>query len=200
MKFRSNASALSFQIRAYKLARACMVTSNLKSVLDIGCGNPQKLRFLLAPFSEDITGIDLPENVQYINEEFGEWIGCDIEKSMPEIDKVFDLVIAADIIEHLHEPKKLVELIKHVSDDKTLIIMSTPAKESLPEYVRNIDHHSEFTTEEIKKFLTESGFIIEQYLEYAEETSAGKYKDNVFCLRLGDKKNGSNTIRTEKSG
>ena len=191
MLFRDNAKALVFQIRVYKLARACMVTTNLKSVLDIGCGNPQKLRFLLAPFSEDITGIDLPENMQFIDEEFGEWIGCDIEKSMPDIDKVFDLVIAADIIEHLHDPKKLLDLIKHVSDEKTLIIVSTPAKETLPEAFRNADHHSEFTTEEIKKFLVESGFIIEQYLEYTERTRKYQYKDNVFCLRLGDKENGN---------
>ena len=199
MLFRDNASALTFQLRVYKLARACMVTSTMKSVLDIGCGNPQKLRFLIAPFSEDITGIDLSKNVQHINEEFGEWIGCDIEKSMPDIDKVFDLIIAADIIEHLHEPKKLVELIKHVSDEKTLIILSTPAKETLPKNVNNVDHHSEFTTEEIKKFLTKSGFIIEQHLVYAQQTGKSQYDDNVLCLRLGDKENGDSS-NAKKSG
>ena len=100
--YRHNDNAFVFQIPVYTYARDFVLELGVKSVLDVGCGNPQKLKAYILPFVDDITGIDLPDVVKQITETFGDWIGFDVDgDDKIDLDPIFNFIIVADVIEHL---------------------------------------------------------------------------------------------------
>ena len=178
MKFRDDKTALQFQIHVYKHVRKAVVDNGLTSVLDIGCGNPQKLRAFIHPFIDDIVGVDRPEIINQIKMDFGKWVECDLNKDELDLDRDFDLIVAADIIEHLESPKNLFKLIKTHADSETIIVISTPEKTSLK--TTNSTHHREYEKDELKNILEASGFEIKNIQSIKETGAKIPYTSNMF--------------------
>jgi SAM-dependent methyltransferase len=122
-----------FNIEVYAKARELIKKEGLRNVLDIGCGVGMKLRELIYPVCKDITRLDKPNTIEQCKKlhNFGQWYAVNIEYdeleelSEPLLGKDFDLIISSDIIEHLVNPNRLIYLIKKLSNDNTLILLST---------------------------------------------------------------------------
>lgn len=178
MPFRNAKDALMFQLHVYRHARKAIVENTMKSVLDIGCGNPQKLRAFIYPFIDDITGVDLPEIIDQIKMEFGTWIECDLNKDDLDLDRDFDVIIAADVIEHLESPKNLFRMLKRHANSETMIIISTPEKVTTEG--NNPSHHREYEKDELNNILEASGFEIKNVQSIKETRSKTPYISNMF--------------------
>ena len=184
MLFRSDQSAMNFQLHVYQAARRAVIEEDLNSVLDIGCGNPQKLRAYLYPFVDDIVGLDLPEIIDQIDVNFGRWIACDIERDYTSLYQKFNLIIAADVIEHLDNPDKLFDLIKTHASSETIILFSTPERVSSTPI--NPCHHKEYTKDEMISVLKDANFNVEASMSYHEKKCIDPYISNMFVCLIGD--------------
>jgi len=122
-----------YQYHVYLRAKRLIVEKGLRSVLDIGCGPALKLARLIAPVCKDIVAMDHPDVISFCKQRFAfaQFIAYDIEKDVFPISRAFDLVICADVIEHLVEPDKLLDDICLASTSDTIIIISTPERNIL---------------------------------------------------------------------
>ncbi len=120
-----------YQVDVYRFAAEIASTPAIRSVLDIGCGLATKLVELVLPSCETITGVDSPETVARCAEihPIGRWIGGDLEAPELSLDCLYDLIISADVIEHLRNPDRLLELIRRASHPKTVVVLSTPERD-----------------------------------------------------------------------
>lgn len=121
----------SYQVDVYRLARRIIKMNHLRSVLDIGCGFGEKLKEHVLPVCSDITGIDTEHCISYCRRtyQFGKWLVDDIERPRPNPDRRYELVIAADVIEHLFNPDRLLDYIRNHSDENTRSLVSTTERD-----------------------------------------------------------------------
>ena len=95
--------------------------------LEVGCGTGLILRHLPA----GAIGLDLnPRNLErlkrYVPEAKGQL--CDVEAGIPYPDASFDLVVAAEVLEHLIYPEKVVSEIRRVLKPGGVLVGSVPRK------------------------------------------------------------------------
>lgn len=161
-----------FQVDVYRFAKVLIVEKNIRSVLDIGCGFGNKLQKFIMPVCKDITGIDSQYCIDHCKRthQFGTWIVDDIENSHVHLPRVFDLILCADVIEHLLEPNNLLDYIRRCSDSRTLIVLSTPERDKVaggrtmgPPV--NPAHVREWNASEFHNYVEWAGFeIIDHHL------------------------------------
>ena len=114
------------QLEVYLYAKEIADRENLSSVCDIGCGSAYKL---LEHFGNLRTiGIDLPKTCAWLRKRYPDrqWLESDF-CTTPEVD--VDLVIAADVIEHLAEPDQLLAYITRLQP--RFVVLSTPDRNLL---------------------------------------------------------------------
>ena len=96
-------------------------------ILDVGSGQGDLIRHLVNEKNCKVIGID--KNVKTISSKNIEFVSCDLNKELPNLDYLkFDYILFLDVIEHLENPedflKKLYEKISE--NEKIEIIISTP--------------------------------------------------------------------------
>ena len=107
------------------LLRALPAHGEGRSVLDVGCGNGF-LAALLAERGYDVTGIErkggyetsFPTNVRLIE--------ADLENGLPAVDREFEYILCADILEHLRDPAGLLRQLRGVLRPGGALIASLP--------------------------------------------------------------------------
>jgi len=121
-----------YQYEVYKYASRLIRKYKLRNVLDIGCGHGMKLKKLILPVCQDITGIDEVSTISWCKQHhnFGTWCADNLEDAKVDLERTFDLIVAADVIEHLVNPDKLLEAIKRFASRDTFIILSTPERDA----------------------------------------------------------------------
>ena len=137
----------------------------MKSVVDLGCGVATKLMKLFHPICKYVAGVDQAEAIDYCRKTYtnGHFLEDDFED--PKVKHgPYDLVIVADVIEHLSNPDALVRYIKLLSHKNSYIVISTPERDILrgkectssekPEHVR------EWNSTEFKCYLQSKEFEI----------------------------------------
>jgi SAM-dependent methyltransferase len=151
--------------------------------LDIGCGFGIKLKEIIVPVCRNIVGIDAKHAIDFCkrSHNFGRWFADDIENPGLELTEKFDLIISADVIEHLVDPDNLIDYIKRFSHKGTEVIISTPERD----IVRGEDnlgpspnrsHVREWNKAEFQKYLSNSGFsVLKHFL-------VGEIEPNYFEL------------------
>jgi 2-polyprenyl-3-methyl-5-hydroxy-6-metoxy-1,4-benzoquinol methylase len=88
-----------------------------------------------------------------------------------KLNDSFDVVIAADIIEHLSNPGALLEGIKLFCNDKSRILITTPNAFGLPNFIKfslghfrdGEEHVMTFNFDNIKNLLKRHGYEIERF-------------------------------------
>lgn len=96
-----------------------------KRVLDVGCANGY-LAAILAARGYDVVGVerpggfgsDFPQNVRLVV--------ADLDRGLPALDGCFDYIVAADILEHVRDPRTLLLQLAEVSAPTTRLIASLP--------------------------------------------------------------------------
>lgn len=169
-----------YQDGVYKFAQQVIKKYNLCSVLDIGCGFGIKLKKYIFPVCKDITGIDLDYIINFCKKthSFGKWINTNIENDEVLLNKKFDLIICSDIIEHLFNPNKLLDYLKKISHDTSLIVISTPERDLVHGKKHNGPpsnnvHIREWNNFEFKQYLLNHQFKIIKYFLVQPFTKKG---------------------------
>jgi len=113
-----------WQREVYERARDLMAREGLRTVYDVGCGSGFKLVELLKDF--ETTGIDLPETIVSVRRRYPDrnWIAGSFEElELPPAD----LVICADVIEHVANPDRLLRFIAQSTGN--WFVLSTPDRD-----------------------------------------------------------------------
>lgn len=98
-------------------------------ILEIGCGMGATLGYLQNKYpSAEVYGIELMENVAGIGQKYlPNIIAGNIEyMEIPYEENFFDYIICADVLEHLHEPERIVSLLGRYLKPDGSIIASIP--------------------------------------------------------------------------
>lgn len=122
-----------WQQAVYETAFAIAADHGDVPIVDVGCGNAQKLIDRID--AERITGIDAPQTVAQLARLYPlhNWISDDFEDPQP-IDAEGKVVICADVLEHLWNPRNLLDVL--ASSGAIAIVLSTPDRE----LARGADH------------------------------------------------------------
>jgi len=81
-------------------------------VLDLGCSDGS-LAEILRGYGHTVTGVDI-EKIDGVGERVDQFVEADLDRGMPdEVGDGFDVVLAADVLEHVREPGDLMREIRH---------------------------------------------------------------------------------------
>ncbi len=183
-KIRRKEDSLKYQREVYNTAASYVRSEENLTLLDLGCGHPAKL---VVSFNKPkkIVGVDFSEKILDIasTEGIGNWIGHDLETEL-DLKEKFDLIICADVIEHISDTDMLLENAKRHMSDKSLLVISSPERKST--MIDNPLHVREFSCEELSAILYANGFSIIETKQY-QEVAIIPYTNNIFVCRLSKK-------------
>jgi 2-polyprenyl-3-methyl-5-hydroxy-6-metoxy-1,4-benzoquinol methylase len=123
-----------YQKEVYARAVSLAKESQAKTIYDVGCGSGLKLMKHFRDY--DTVGFDVPETLPFLQKTYPgrKW------KCVPFSERGLapaDLVICADVIEHVPDPIELMEFIKAISSK--WVVLSTPNRDI--QYWRLSPHH-----------------------------------------------------------
>lgn len=99
-------------------------------ILDLGCGSGYAVTRFLGEPGDEILGLDLYEpNVQYAKQHFarnGLRFECRSAASLTDSKQTFDVVVLADILEHLENPLSVVKECKRLLVSDGLLLVTIP--------------------------------------------------------------------------
>jgi 2-polyprenyl-3-methyl-5-hydroxy-6-metoxy-1,4-benzoquinol methylase len=94
-------------------------------ILDVGCSGglfAERARSL----GHHVTGVDSVE-IAGVRDRVDEFFQCNLEHGVPaEVGRAFDVVIAADVIEHVADPEALLERLRDLLDPAGQLLVSIP--------------------------------------------------------------------------
>lgn len=95
-----------------------------KSYLDLGCGSGANMR-MFNKLGHSCTGVTLSEEEMHAAVAYGECCVLNLENGLPAhyVNKHFDLVVAAHLLEHVFYPDKLLSDIKCVVGQGLIIVI-----------------------------------------------------------------------------
>lgn len=163
-----------FQYYVYELARDLLLENKFKSVMDVGSGPGTKLKELIAPVCLDIVLVDQPSARGIVEERFcdARFIAVDLSKIDITLNREFDLIICADVIEHLLDPDPCINFIKNHLSEKGLAVLSTPERDNLRGLECNHSPHPahvrEWSGKEFCSYLEHHGWTVHQFYLYPQ--------------------------------
>jgi 2-polyprenyl-3-methyl-5-hydroxy-6-metoxy-1,4-benzoquinol methylase len=96
-------------------------------VLEIGCGRGGNAVWFRQHGASWITGIDLDgPSAQQAATRFDSVLVGDVGDLLDEIDDRFDLIVCADVLEHLHDPWTVVSRLRELATPGGTIVASIP--------------------------------------------------------------------------
>lgn len=185
-----------WQPDVYAEARCIADSFAIKRVVDVGCGNGEKLIHFFPTTEFESTGLDFHGSLALARAAHPDanFIECDLN-SIQDLARVFDemeadeplLLILSDVIEHIPDPRVLLGqlrtvLLKHPSNR---LVLSTPDRALLDyefsgDYPKNRAHVREWTHEELVLFCQASGFQVERY----GHTRANQFDENYSTIYI----------------
>lgn len=180
--------SVKYQYYVYKLASEIAQKRKYVSVLDIGCGPGTKADFFPTKILKEIILIDQPNCEKLVREIIpsAQFIATDLEKCEILLDKKFEMIICADVLEHLLDPTPCLQFARRHLTPSGLIIFSTPERDILRGkhcmHSPHPSHFREWNSEEFKCLLQYSGFQVYKQLYYPIEMLS--MFDNVARLCL----------------
>lgn len=166
-----------YQNDVYLFAKKIKDRNKVKNVADVGCGSAYKLKKYFSDINH--VGYELDFTVKQLENKYpkDKWIVSDFDNK-PETT---EMVICADVIEHVSDPDKLLNFIKNMNPKH--IIISTPDRDLLVKKLKrsavgpptNKYHVREWTKKEFAKYI-ETYFDIFEHFNIEHE-----YGQLVYC-------------------
>ena len=161
-----------FQFHVYELAKKIALKTGAKDILDIGSGPGTKLKKFFDLKQFQITLFDQPGMEKVVAKTIGdvEFFGVNLENRDFSNQKQYDLIICADVIEHLEDPDSLLEIIKkHLKQSGTCIV-STPDRD-MCRGLKNMQspnkaHVREWNKPELIEYLKSRNFNVEKHYNF----------------------------------
>lgn len=179
-----------WQDYVYKKAFNILVENKYHRVLDVGCGNAYKL---FKYFSDIITtGIEVGSCFSFLRNKYPNRTWHESLESV--LEEEFDIIICADVIEHIEEPTGFLNSLKGLNFK--FLVMSTPNRDNMPgDHIvpTNPCHYREWTIPEFKNYISQYFEIIEHFGSqeaiskfYAPGTSINHFLDAKYgqCVVL----------------
>lgn len=123
-----------------------------------------------------------------------EWIGCDRYKNddvdecdmddLPYVDDKFEVVFVCHSFEHTERPAETLREFKRVLKPGGTLFISTPVHCDHQIMGADIDHINVLTPQQMARFMTYTGFKLEDI--WIEENESGDVKDNsmiTVCIK-----------------
>lgn len=175
-------NSASYQWGIYKYAASLIAHKDNAKVLDIGCGSGFKLYHIIGKCTDNIIGLDQQSAINYCRSHYnkGQWLVQNVEESDFQTDNL-DIIISADVIEHLVSPESLLRLIKRNATANTDIVISTPERDRLRGAECMIspkaEHIREWNMRELSNYLFANGFtIVKHFLQVPMRLSIYSWK------------------------
>lgn len=160
-----------FQDQVYRWAARLVRSGEVGStVVDIGCGSGHKLVRHVAPVTDRWLGVDQPSGIATATATFpdGRWLAVDLatDDAWAELDAQHpDLVLCADVIEHLTDPHLLLARLRALAGPDGRVLLSTPDRARLDDASplgppRNPRHIREWSRDEMELLLESTGFEV----------------------------------------
>lgn len=172
------ATTLSFQYDVYRIAyEMAAKRSGRVRMLDVGCGPARKHNLFHSGPSLEVTLVDQPTvrdiAVRYVPD--AEFHPVNLETAELDLGQEFDIVICADVVEHLVDPDPCLRFIKkHTSKDGVALI-STPERERLYGMAQLTSGHPchirEWSFSEFSAFILSRGLGIDQHVILHQQRS-----------------------------
>lgn len=143
------------------LIRFCRLPQNAQ-ILDVGCGTGIVIQFLQKFGSPE--GIDISEDaVRFCQKRRTNKVGVGNALSLPYRDKSFNLVVAADLLEHIEDDVKAIQQMRRVLKKGGFLIVTVPAHKFLwSEHDEALGHRRRYTRNELLTKLKTVGFEIKR--------------------------------------
>lgn len=163
-------AALHYQVPVYRMAAFLARRHSARTVVDIGCGSADKLmRFLGRSPGRRLVGVDQPSGTALAAQRWPrlELVAGDLESEdlWRRLDGLrADLIICADVIEHLSEPDRFLDRL-HAFTGDALVLLSTPDRDRMEDTnpmgpPTNPRHVREWTTDELTWLVGRHGFRV----------------------------------------
>ena len=187
-------SSLSYQYDVYRLAYQ-MASKRVGPVrlLDVGCGPARKHVDFIDQFSDvRVSLVDQPSVARLAKDYLPavSFYPLDLETSEASLGCQFDIVLCADVIEHLVNPDRCVEFICRHTHQDGIVIISTPERNRL--YGRKMresghPHHvREWSRGEFLKYLESRGLQVDRHrIVHQKQTGAVARMLDPVLDRLG---------------
>lgn len=160
-------NSVRYQADVYRRAGELARVPRVRSVVDIGCGLATKLIEQVAPHCAEVTGVDLDDIVAICRQRYptGRWIAGDVEDPAFALAGSYDLIICADVIEHLRDPDRVLDVIRAASHAETEVVISTPDRDRRrgPNDIGppgNWSHVREWNAAEFREYLQSRDFVV----------------------------------------
>jgi len=176
-----------YQFSVYRRAAALMRREGLQTLVDVGCGVGMKLEWVHRELPlVRLIGIDQPRAIEFCRERhpFGEWYVDDFENQTTQVGAIKgDLVLCADVIEHVLDPDRLLQYLRERLTPGGWILISTPERDLVRGrdclHSPNPAHVREWNKTEFGSYLCSRGFrILEHNLDFPVRESL-----NWFALQ-----------------
>ena len=168
------------QLEVYRFAREICRQNGLSTVVDIGCGSGYKLLKYLGDMKT--TGVDVAETCQWLRRKYPDRDWKEISE-FEKSDQPVDLVIAADVIEHVRDPDSFMSLIRRLGP--RYVVLSTPDRNLLRDGSHNGPptnpaHLREWSFIEFGAYVEEYFTLLEHFISCAPQATQcvlGRPKD-----------------------
>lgn len=152
-----------WQHHVYAWAGRLIRERGVSRVLDLGCGAGTKTGRHLVPVAREVVGVDQASALAIARTRVPHAEFHEIDLEQPELPAMegFDLVVCADVVEHLVDPDPMLAFVARVSRPGALLLISTPERDrergrscraaEKPEHVR------EWSRSEFRAFLASRG-------------------------------------------
>jgi SAM-dependent methyltransferase len=163
-----------WQLEVYLHAQKMMRDNAFRSVIDIGCGSAYKLIRYLGEY--ETLGLEVSPTYEHLLEHYPDrrWMRSDFSLRG---GLSADVVICADVIEHLVEPDELLAFIHRI--ESRYVVLSTPSRDLLYSFwnrgywgpPRNVHHIREWSFSEFRDYISGSFDIALQTITNREQAT-----------------------------
>jgi SAM-dependent methyltransferase len=96
-------------------------------VLDVGCGAGSNAPWYRQHGARDLVGIEIDaSSASKALDQFDRVVSAPVEIAMGQLDGAFDLIVCADVLEHLADPWTVVSDLRRFSHPQTVLAVSMP--------------------------------------------------------------------------
>ena len=172
-----------YQYHVYENCRWLILKYGFEHILDVGCGPAFKTKELIVPLVKAVTLIDQPSIAKIAKSVIptARFVATNLESTETKLGKLFDLIICADVLEHIVDPDPCMQMIRRHIQPSGIVVLSTVERDILHGIHNctpiNQMHVREWNRDEFSKYIKSHNFeILQQKLLPQGKISAMKFR------------------------